>query len=168
MEQAMTTIPMPESKWLHMMAAAAFLAASAPQTALMAQGLESKEAIDTIIGTEVKEEESRATADAGKVMAAIEKTSESIATVRKVSKLDKVDIVFLSDAAVTEGGPPPEIEAKIKEHVEEITELRKELEGNAMLYHAIDSRQILLRDVLAVEFDDQNGVVIYAAAKPAE
>ena len=49
-------------------------------------------------------------------------------------------VKMMSDAAVTEGGPPPEIEAKIKEHEEEITELRKELEGNAMLYHAIDSR----------------------------
>ena len=37
-----------------------------------------------------------------------------------------------------------------------------------MLFHAIDSRQILPRDVLAVEFDDTNGVVIFAAAqKPA-
>ena len=36
-----------------------------------------------------------------------------------------------------------------------------------MLFHAIDSRQILPRDVLAVEFDG-NAVVIYAAAKPAE
>jgi hypothetical protein len=167
MEQTMTTISMPDSRWRHAAAAAAFLAASAPQTALMAQGLESPEAIDTIIGTEVEEEESQATADSDKVIAAIEKTGESIATIRKTSKLDKVDIVFLSDAAATEGGPPPEIEAKIKEHEEEITELRKELEGNAMLYHAIDSRQILLRDVLAVEFDDKNGVVIYAAAKPA-
>jgi hypothetical protein len=167
MERMMTITMTPDSKWLHAAAAAAFLAASAPQTALMAQGLESPEAIDTIIGTEVQEEESRATADAGKVVAAIEKTRESIATIRKTSKLDKVDIVFLSDAAATEGGPPPEIEAKIKEHEEEIAELRQELEGNAMLYHAIDSRQILLRDVLAVEFNDANGVVIYAAAKPA-
>lgn len=156
-----------DSKWLYATAAAAFLAASAPQSSLMAQGLESPEAIDTIIGTEVQEEESRADVDASKVVAAIEKTSESIARVRKTSKLDKVDIVFLSDATATEGGPPPEIEAKIEAHEEEIAELRKELEGNAMLYHAIDSRQILLRDVLAVEFDDQNGVVIYAAAKPA-
>ena len=164
----MTMISMPDSKWLHALAAAAFLAASAPHTALMAQGLESKEAIDTIIGTEVEEEESQATADSGKVVAAIEKTGESIAIIRKTSNLDKVDIVFLSDAPPTEGAPPPENEPNNKEHEHEKTEHRKQLEGNAMLYHAIDSRQILLRDVLAVEFDDKNGVVIYAAAKPAD
>ena len=77
--------------------------------------------------------------------------------VRKTSNLDKVDIVFLTDAAATEGGPPPEIEAKVKEHEADIAELRKELEGNAMLYHAIDSRRVLLRDVLAVEFDGSEG-----------
>ena len=165
----MTTAPnatSPAGKWRY--AAAAFLAAwLAGGAALAQQGTENKEAVDTIIGTEVQEEEAQASADAGKVIAAIEKTQEQIALVRKTSNLDKVDIVFLSDAAATEGGPPPEIETKVKEHEAEIAELRKEIEGNAMLFHAIDSRQILPRDVLAVEFDGANGVVIYAAAKPA-
>ena len=152
------------------LAAMAALAAAlcAPGPLAAQQGLDSEQAIETIIGTEVVEEEQRAEADPAKLIAAIENTSEAIATVRKTSALDKVDIVFLPDAAMTEGGPPPEIEAKIEEHSEQIDELRQELEGNAMLYHAIDSREILLRDVLAVEFDNQNGVVIYAAAKPAE
>lgn len=139
----------------------------APATAQQGQGTENSEAVDTIIGAEVQEEEAQASDDAGRVLAAIDKTQDSIAAIRKTSKLDKLDIVFLADAAATEGGPPPEIEAKVKQHQAEITELRKELEGNAMLFHAIDSRQILVRDILAVEFDDSNGVVIYAAAKPA-
>jgi len=126
-----------------------------------------REALDTIIGTEVQEEEVEAAADPGRVISAIEKTGESISLVRKASNLDRVDIVFLADAVQAEGGPPPEIAEKIKEHESEIAELRKEIEGNAMLYHAVDSRQILMRDVLAVEFDDANGVVIFAAAKPA-
>ena len=143
----------------------AALLASAPA---VAQGLDAEGAIDTIVGSEIKEEQADAAADAGKVIAAIDKTEENTSTVRKLTNLDQVEIVFLADAAQTEGGPPPEIEAKIEEHSEQIDELRQELEGNAMLYHAIDSREILLRDVLAVEFDNQNGVVIYAAAKPAE
>lgn len=160
----MTTTPDKKS----LRAAVAFLVASlAGGMAWAQQGTENKEAVDVIIGTKVQEEEVQASADPGKVIAAIEKTREQIATVRKTSSLDKVDIVFLADAAVTEGGPPPEIEAKVKEHEADIMELRKEIEGNAMLFHAIDSRQILPRDVLAVEFDGSNGVVIYAAAKPA-
>lgn len=148
-------------------AALLFAAVLAAGPAAAQQGTENKQAVDTIIGTEVQEEEAQASADADKVIAAIEKTGDSIAMVRKTSNLDKVDIVFLADAAATEGGPPPEIETKVKEHEAEIAELRKEIEGNAMLFHAIDSRQILPRDVLAVEFDGSNGVVIYAAAKPA-
>lgn len=155
-----------EARSLQSLAAAFLLATATPQAALFAQGLENKEAVDKIIGSDVQEEETQAAADPGKVIAAIEKTSENIGMVRKTSKLDKVDIVFLTDSAITEGGPPPEIEAKVKEHKAEVAELRGEIEGNAMLYHAIESRQILVRDVLAVEFDGSNSVVIYAAAKP--
>lgn len=155
-----------EARSLHAIVAALFLSTALPQAALFAQGLENKEAIQKIIGSDVQEEETEAAADPGKVIAAIEKTGDNISMVRKTSKLDKVDIVFLTDSAITEGGPPPEIEAKVKEHKAEVAELRGEIEGNAMLYHAIESRQVLIRDVLAVEFDGSNGVVIYAAAKP--
>jgi hypothetical protein len=126
-----------------------------------------QESLDTIIGTQVQEEETQAAADPGRVIAAIEKTPDSIARVRKTSNLDKVDIVFLADSTVTDGGPPAEIADKVKSREAEISELRQEIEGNAMLYHALNSRRILMRDVLAVEFDDENGVIIYAAAKPA-
>jgi hypothetical protein len=148
-------------------AAALFFTLIASSLAAAQQTPAVEEALDAIIGTEVQEEEVEAAADADRVIAAIEKSAENTATVRKTSNLAKVDIVFLADAARTEGGPPPEIEAKVKERQAEITELRNEIEGNAMLFHAIDSRQILPQDVLAVEFDDANGVVIFAAAKPA-
>jgi hypothetical protein len=149
---------------LRKMSAAAALALLATGAA-GAQGVESKESVEKIVGTPV-EEETRPAADAGRILAAIDKTSENISAVRKVSDLDRVDIVFLPDAAVSEGGPPPEIEAKVKEHQADVTALRGEIEGNAMLYHAIDSRQILPRDVLAVEFEGKSSVIIYAAAKP--
>lgn len=150
---------------LQAVAALAVLLAASPVAAQ--QSPATQEALDTIIGTEVQEEETQAAADPGRVIAAIEKTGDSISLVRKTSNLDKVDIVFLADSAQTEGGPPAEIVEKIKEHEAQIAELRQEIEGNAMLYHAVDSRQILMRDVIAVEFDDDNGVVIFAAAKPA-
>src|SRR5688572_22471732 len=103
-----------DALWLHMIAALAFLAASVPNMTLMAQGLESQKAIDTIIGSEVHEEEASAAADPVKIIAAIEQTLATTGEVRKVSNLDKVDIVFLPDAA--EEGLPPEVDAKVKEH----------------------------------------------------
>lgn len=143
------------------------IAVATSDAGVQAQGLDSQKAIETIIGSEVGEEEGVAEADSDKIIAAIEKTLENTSAVRMVTHLDRIDIVFVSDAAVTEGGPPPEIEAKIEEHEDEIANLRQELEGNAMLYHAINSRQILVRDVLAIEFDEQNQATVYAAAKPA-
>jgi len=132
-----------------------------------AQGLESSETIEAIVGTPVREEEAEAEADAGKVMAAIDNTADNISIVRKTTVLERLDIVFLADAAMIEGGPPDAIQAKLAEHEDEITQLREEIEGNAMLFHAIDSRQVLMRNILAVEFKD-NTAVIYAAAKRAQ
>ncbi|MER8463060.1 hypothetical protein [Mesorhizobium sp. M1396] len=148
-------------------AAMAFLAAAGPVAGLKAQGLESTETVNRIVGSEVKQEEAKTTAEAGNVNTAIDRTRENIGTVRKTSKLDKVDIVFLTDAARTEGGPPAVIESKIKQHQDDIAELRKEIEANALLFNAIESRRVLVQDVLAVEFDDPGKVVIYAAAKPS-
>ncbi|CAN7198310.1 hypothetical protein [Mesorhizobium sp. LjRoot246] len=157
---------LPDARWLHAIAAAAFFAAIVPHAALNAQGLESSETVNRIVGSEVKQEEAKATAEAGNVTTAIDRTRQNIGTVRKTSKLDKVDIVFLTDAARTEGGPPPAIETKVKQHQDDIAELRKEIEANALLFNAIQSRRVLAQDVLAVEFDDPGRIVIYAAAKP--
>lgn len=131
-----------------------------------AQGTDNKAAVDAIVGSEVQEEEARTAVDADRVIAAIDKTADAIQFVRKVSKLDKVEIVFLTDATVDEGGLPQEIQAKADEKKAEIAELRKELEGNAMLFHAIDSRQILSQDVLAITFDGETSATIYTTAKP--
>jgi len=140
---------------------------AAANAAIAQQGAADPNAVDTIIGTEVQQEETQAAAEPARVIAAIEKSAQNTATVRKTSNLAKVDIVFLSDSTRSEGGPPPAVEAKVREREAEIAELRKEIEGNAMLFHAVDSLQILPQDILAVEFDDTNGIVIFAAAKPA-
>lgn len=131
-----------------------------------AQGLDAQGAIDTIIGSEVKEQETTAIADPARVMAAIDKSVENADRVRKLTQANGVDIIFLSDSTANEGGPPPEIEAKLKERDPEVTQLRKELESNALLYYAIDSRQVMMRDVLAIEIDDNQAIMVYAAAKP--
>lgn len=140
--------------------------ATAPLAGLSAQGLESTETVDRIVGSEVKQEEARTSTEAGKVASAIDRTRENIGAVRKTSKLDKVDIVFLTDAARSEGGPPPAIESKIEQHRDDIAELRKEIEANALLFNAIDSRRVQAEDVVAVAFDDPGKVIIYAAARP--
>jgi hypothetical protein len=161
------TIMTMDARWMRAAAAAVVFAVLAPNPPLRAQDLDNG-TVDAIVGSDVREEQGKAATDAGKIIAAIEKTADSIAAVRKTSSLDKVDIVFLADAAASEGGPPAEIENKVKQHEAEIAELRKEIEANALLFNAIDSRRVLPKDVLAVEFPDPRNVVIYAAAKPSE
>ena len=146
-------------------AVALLVMALAAPGGVSAQGLQDPDAIDTIIGSDVREEEVNAADDAERVMSAIENTGDSARKVRMTTNLDQLDIVFLADAAVTEGGPPRVIVEKIEAHADEIAALRQEIEGNALLYHAINSRRVLVRDILAIEFDDEGGAVVYAAAK---
>ena len=145
---------------------AAASAAPVGVTSAVAQSLDGK-TVDNIVGSDVKQDEATASAKEGRVLAAIDRTADNIGTVRKTSNVDQVDIVFLSDTARSEGGPPPAIESKVKQHQDDIAELRKEIEANALLFNAIESRRVLAEDVLAVEFDDPGKIVIYAAAKPS-
>lgn len=142
---------------IHMAAMAAFLLVSTPQMALMAQGLDAEGAIDTIVGSDVTTGEEAATADEERIVAAIENTAETSADVRKKFSLDRVEIIFLPDL----GDDETAVEAKMAEFEPQIAELREAIQGSAMFYHAIDSRSVLLTDIVALEFDDDNGVTIF-------
>lgn len=121
-----------------------------------------------IVGADVKQEETTAANRQDKVLSAIDRTAANLGSVRKTAWVDRVDIVFLSDAAREKGGTlPPKIEGRIKKHQSEIAQLRQEIEANALLYHAIESRRLQAQDVVAVDFKPSGRVVIYAAAKPS-
>ncbi|MBC7281111.1 hypothetical protein [Hoeflea sp.] len=164
----MTTTHTLSRKWMHGLAFAAFLAASVHSLPLGAQGVVEQEVVDRIVGSEVNEEEVRSDAGDDRVIAAIENLSGNIDIVRKLTTLDRVDIIYMPDSSQIEGGPPPKIAAKLAEHSETVDNLRRELEGNALLYHAINSKDVLIKDVLAIEFDGEKNLVIFAAAKPAQ
>ena len=149
---------------IHMAAMAAFLLVSTPQMALMAQGLDAEGAIDTIVGSDVTTGEEAAGADEERIVAAIENTAETSAEVLKKFSLDRVEIIFLPDL----GDDDTAVEAKMAEFEPQIAELREAIQGSAMFYHAIDSRSVLLTDIVALEFDDENGVTIFVRGeKPA-
>lgn len=122
--------------------------------------------VESIVGSGIEEDETTAAATETRLLAAIDRTAEAAAQVRKTSDADRVDIVFLSDTTRSEGGPPPRIAERIRRHEAEVAELRREIEANALIFHAIDSRRVLVADVLGVDFPDPKTVVVYAAAKP--
>ena len=111
------------AKWSSSAAAALFMAA--PHSASAVQPLHSDKPAAAIVDSDVRQEEALSRTEAGKVITAIERTRDNIGTVRKTTKLDTVDIVFLTDAARSEGGPPPAIENKVKQHQEDVAELRE-------------------------------------------
>lgn len=157
----------PRDRWMHVLAALAFVSALAPGLSLQAQSLDNPDTIDAIVGSPVQEEERTAANNEARIISAIEKAPESAALVRKTTNVDNVEIVFLADSTAMDGGLPASIEKVAAAHKAELTALRNEVEGNALLYHAIDSRHVLMRDIVAVEFNDPHNVIVYAAAKPA-
>ncbi|MFC6490789.1 hypothetical protein [Nitratireductor sp. GCM10026969] len=143
-------------KLLPLVVALMFLLAPLANLPLLAQGLESEEAIDAIVGSDVKTEEVSREEQIDRVVAAIENTRQSAEAVRKAFSLDTLEIVLLPRAK--EDGA---IEETASEHEEDIELLRQSIEGSAMFYHAIDSRGIMLRDIVAVEFGEDNVVTIF-------
>ncbi|MEQ8481747.1 MAG: hypothetical protein RIC18_13900 [Hoeflea sp.] len=154
----------------HSVVAAGVLAALVSAPSAMAQSSVSDQQaapVDRIIDSDVREDQVQSSDDSDRVIAAIEQAGENTSLVRKVTDLDRVDIVFMPDSAAVEGGPPPEIATKLDENSESIEGLRRELESNALLYHAINSRNLLITDVVGIEFDGDKHMVIFAAAKPS-
>lgn len=130
-----------------------------------AQGLGAKETIDTIVDAEVETTDEAAAAPEQRVIAAIEKSSDSAAEVRKRISIDNLKIVFLPgfDAACGSSDAHAAIKAKMEEFDDDITTLREAIQGSAIFYHAVNSQSILLNDIVAVEFADPNDVMVLVA-----
>lgn len=126
---------------------------------LLAQGLNTEGAIDAIVGSDVTTGEEAVAADEERLLAALDSTTENAAEVRKRFMIDHVEIVFLPDFGEEETA----VEAKAAELEPEIAQLRSEIQGSAIFYHAVDSHSVLLNDVIALEFDDDNAVTIFVA-----
>ena len=146
---------------IHAAAAAAFLLACVPNVALLAQGLDAEGAIDTIVGSEVETTEKAAAADEERIIEAIESSAANAAEVRKRFAIDNLQIVFLPD--LDEEGAA--IKAKMEEFGDQIASLREAIQGSAIFYYAIDSRSVLLNDIVALELGEENDVTIFVAGR---
>lgn len=142
------------------LAFAAFLWAGAAMP-LMAQGLDSEGAIDTIIDADVGTAETTVGEEEERVIAAIERMRENTAEIRKRFNIGAVEIVFIPELA--EG--PSALGDRIEEDRDAIGELQVAIESSAIFFHAINSHRVLLRDVVAVEFGEDDKITIFAAGK---
>ena len=145
---------------------AGLTAALLAQTALpaAAQGLQTEGAVETIIDAPVATEEKPVAAENDRITAAIAKGEANAEEIRKRSQVDKVDIVVVPGLA--DANSP--LGKTIADHRESINALRAEIEGSAIFFHAVDSKDILLRDVVAVELGERNEVTIFVAAPAAD
>ncbi|MCR4266970.1 hypothetical protein [Nitratireductor sp. ZSWI3] len=146
----------------HWMIALALAVAFALQTPLMAQGLDSEETIDAIVGSDVKTEETKANAATERLVAAINASNTNAERVRKTFSLEGLDIVFLPDLDEKSGA----IATAMADHERDIEALREAVEGSALFYHAVDSRSIMTRDIVALEYAEGGAVTIFVKGEP--
>lgn len=119
-----------------------------------AQGLDRETAVDAIIGSSVKTDEVRKDSDIARVVVAIENSLHSAELARKAFSLDSLEIIFVPEINDA-------VAKAIADNESDISVLRESIEGSAMFYHAIDSRSIMLNNIIAAEFVDANDVTIF-------
>jgi len=119
-----------------------------------AQGLESEGAIDAIIGSDVKTDEAKRESDLKRVVAAVENSRGSAEQVRKAYNIDTLEIVFVPEIS-------EELARMLAEHDADVRVLRESIEGSAIFYHAVDSRSIMLTNIIAAEFGEDGTVTVF-------
>jgi hypothetical protein len=117
-----------------------------------------------IIGSEVTVGDSADDTEAGSLLASIESTAENADRVKLVWTIDKIDVVYVSE--VLGETPSEEIDAAIRENAAAAQELQRALEASAIFYNALESQDILLRDIVAVEFKSDTEIVIFVSGEP--
>jgi hypothetical protein len=154
--------------FLHTAVLAALLIAANPALPLLAQDLPSADpterALDSIVDAPVAAEEKALSEEQQRIASAIANSRQNAARVRKLFNIEKLDIVFVPQL---DGGGSP-LSETIEKNNEAIEELRNAIEGSALVYHAIDSRSVLLRNVVGVEFGEGGDLTVFAAGKNPE
>ena len=143
----------------------ALLLAGMPGQAPLAQGLDAQETIETIVGSPVETAEEAIGADEAGIIAAIENSLDNATDIRKRFTLDNVRIVFLPDLAEKDGAAQNRVRAVMEKYRSEIITLQESIQGSAIFYHAVNSRSILLNNIVAVQFTDKNDVTIFVAGR---
>lgn len=138
------------------------LATCAPGIAT-AQGPGVEGSRETIVDAPVVTEERPVAEENERIAAAIGRSTGNAAELRKRFNIGQVDIVFVPGLAE----PDSPLADVIAANAASIEALRKEIEGSAIFYHAVASRQVLLRDIIAVEFGDGEAVTIFVARRTA-
>lgn len=126
-----------------------------------AQGLQDSATIDAIVGSPVREEKVAKVADQTELIDAINRTDANIGLVRKLTNATAIEIVPLETSEDGKAGLPDNLHKALLDHASSLVQLRQEIEGNALLFHAVDFHHVLMRDIIAIAFDEKGGVTIF-------
>ncbi len=147
-----------------MLGGLAFACAAMLSQPLLGQGLKDPKTVDTIVDAPVSTAEHPLDQEEQRIAAAIGRSSENAEQIRKLSDIGEIEIVLVPDLTAENSPLAPRIEAAR----EAIGELRQAIESSAIFFHALDSRGVLLRDVVGVEMGSGGAVTVFAAGGPSK
>jgi hypothetical protein len=128
-----------------------------------AQGVDPEKALDQMFDGSVLVDHSKTDDEIrDEVIAAIGHSSDMAEEVRKLFKIDRMILVGVSDEVAT-AEPVKEAMAKNEEG---LIELRQAVEGSALLYNMLESRGLLMSDLVAAEFLGENNIRLYVTGNP--
>ncbi len=128
-----------------------------------AQGVDPEKALDQMFNGFVLVDRSKMDEEIrDDIIAAIGHSSKMAAEVRKLFKIDRMILVGVSDEVATVE-PVKEAMAKNKEG---LIELRQAVEGSALLYNMLESRGLLMSDLVAAEFLGESNIRLYVTGNP--
>jgi hypothetical protein len=160
----MTVTENDPSQWLYVVPLALLMSLMVPSMTLLAQGVDSEVIIESLIDGDVETDSAKVADREQAVIAAIENTASTLNEVQKLFNVGKISIVFVSDANLDKGT----IAEAVAEYSQEIDDLRVAIEASALLYHAIESRNVAVTDIIAVEILEDSNVRLYVAGEPPQ
>ena len=131
---------------------------------LLGQGLNDETTVDTIIDADVETKERQLAQERQRILDAIGRSSENATEIRKRTNIDQVEIVLVPRLSDDTSPLAESIEA----NREAIEEVREAIEASAIFFNAVDSRGVLLKDVVAVEFGQGDKLTVFAAGQPGQ
>lgn len=161
---ATTHVPGPAGGMRHVRWAVSLMFAFIATAPVAAQDFERPNAPENIADSEISVEDTTASERADELLETLASLPESVDRLKIITTMDKIDVAYLSD--LIGENAPEEVEKAIEANDENILELQNAIEGSAIFYNALASREVNIPDVVSIKLDEPNATIFVKGIPP--
>lgn len=144
--------------------AATCLALATAPTAAPAQSFDNQDASENIADSEISVDDTKAAERTGELLENLASLPETTDRIKIITTMDRIDVVYLSD--LIGENAPKEVREAIEANDERIDGLQQALEGSALFYNALSSRNVNLADVVTVRLEEPDATIFVRGVPP--